>query len=107
YRRKPVYFLGVALFLAGSALSGQAQNMTQLILFRALQGTGAGAVGPVTFTIIGDIFSLEQRARMQGFFSSAWGASSVLGPLVGRLLVDNVSWRWVVCLNLPLGLLAV
>lgn len=107
YGRKPIYFLGVALFLAGSALSGQAQNMTQLILFRALQGTGAGAVGPVTFTIIGDIFSLEQRARMQGFFSSVWGVSSVLGPLVGGFLVDNVSWRWVFYLNLPFGLLAV
>lgn len=107
YGRKPVYFLGVALFLAGSALSGQAQNMTQLILFRALQGTGAGAVGPVTFTIIGDIFSLEQRARMQGFFSSVWGVSSVLGPLVGGFLVDHVSWRWVFYLNLPFGLLAV
>lgn len=107
YGRKPIYFLGVALFLIGSALSGQAQNMTQLILFRALQGTGAGAVGPVTFTIIGDIFSLEQRARMQGLFSSVWGVSSVLGPLVGGFLVDRVSWRWVFYVNVPFGLLAV
>ncbi|MCZ2096446.1 MAG: MFS transporter [Anaerolineae bacterium] len=107
YGRKPIYYLGVTLFLAGSVLSGQAQNMTQLILFRALQGTGAGALMPVTFTIIGDIFSLEQRARMQGFFSSVWGISSVIGPLVGGFLVDNVSWRWVFYLNLPFGLLAV
>ncbi len=97
----------MTLFLAGSVLSGQAQNMTQHILFRALQGTGAGALMPVTFTIIGDIFSLEQRARMQGFFSSVWGISSVIGPLVGGFLVDNVSWRWVFYLNLPFGLLAV
>ena len=107
YGRKPIYYLGVTLFLAGSALSGQAQNMTQLILFRALQGTGAGAVGPVTFTIIGDIFSLQQRARMQGLFSSVWGVSSVIGPLVGGFLVDHVSWRWVFYVNVPFGLLAV
>lgn len=107
YGRKPIYFLGVTLFLIGSALSGQAQNMTQLILFRALQGTGAGALGPVTFTIIGDLFTLEQRARMQGLFSSVWGVSSVLGPLVGGFLVDHVSWRWVFYLNVPFGLLAV
>ncbi|MCC6798864.1 MAG: MFS transporter, partial [Anaerolineae bacterium] len=107
YGRKPIYYLGVTLFLTGSVLSGQAQNMIQLILFRALQGTGAGALMPVTFTIIGDIFSLEQRARMQGFFSSVWGISSVAGPLVGGFLVDHVSWRWVFYLNLPFGLLAV
>lgn len=107
YGRKPIYYLGVTLFLSGSVLSGQAQNMTQLILFRALQGTGAGALMPVTFTIIGDIFTLEQRARMQGFFSSVWGVSSVIGPLVGGFLVDHVSWRWVFYLNLPFGLLAV
>jgi EmrB/QacA subfamily drug resistance transporter len=107
YGRKPVYWLGVLLFLTGSALSGQAHNMSQLIGFRAIQGLGAGALMPITFTIIGDIYTLEQRARMQGFFSGVWGISSVVGPLIGGFLVDNVSWRWVFYLNIPFGLLAV
>jgi MFS family permease len=81
--------------------------MSQLIVFRAIQGLGAGALMPVTFTIIGDIYTLEQRARMQGLFSGVWGISSVVGPLVGGFLVDNVSWRWVFYLNIPFGLIAV
>src|SRR5690606_37257566 len=107
YGRKPIYYLGVTLFLVGSVLSGQAQDMTPLILFRALHGIGASAVAPGTFSIVGDMLSLDQRARMQGFFSSVWGVSSVIGPLVGGFLVDHVSWRWVFYLNLPFGLLAV
>jgi len=107
YGRKPIYIGGIFVFLAGSALSGQAQDMTQLIAFRALQGLGAGALMPVTFTIIGDIFSLEQRARMQGLFSGVWGVSSIVGPLMGGFLVDNVSWRWVFYLNVPFGIVAV
>ncbi len=107
YGRKPIYWLGVLLFLTGSALSGQAHNMSQLIVFRAIQGLGAGALMPVTFTIIGDIYTLEQRARMQGLFSGVWGISSVVGPLIGGFLVDNVSWRWVFYLNIPFGLMAV
>ncbi|MGH2542970.1 MAG: MFS transporter, partial [Ardenticatenaceae bacterium] len=107
YGRKPVYLAGVFLFLLGSALSGQANSMGQLVLFRAVQGLGAGAVLPITFTIIGDIYTLEQRARMQGFFASVWGFSSIVGPLVGGFLVDNSSWRWIFYLNIPFGLLAV
>lgn len=106
YGRRPIYLLGVALFLAGSALSGQAHNMTQLVVFRALQGLGAGALLPMAFTIIGDIYTLEQRARMQGLFSGVWGISSVVGPLIGGFLVDNVSWRWVFYLNVPFGLVS-
>ncbi|NLX10152.1 MAG: MFS transporter [Chloroflexi bacterium] len=106
YGRKRVYFVGVAFFLLGSLLCAQAQSMTQLVLFRGVQGVGAGAVLPVTFTIVGDIFTLKQRARMQGFFSSVWGISSVAGPLIGGFLVDNVAWQWVFYLNLPFGLLA-
>lgn len=106
YGRKPIYLLGVFLFLTGSALSGQARNMTQLIAFRAIQGLGAGALLPMAFTIIGDIYTLEQRARMQGFFSGVWGISSIVGPLIGGFLVDNVSWRWVFYLNIPFGLVA-
>jgi EmrB/QacA subfamily drug resistance transporter len=107
FGRKRVLFVGIGLFLLGSVLSGAAPSMVVLILFRALQGLGAGAVMPVTTTIIGDIFTLEQRARVQGVFSSVWGVASVIGPLLGGLLVDNVGWRWIFYLNLPVGALAV
>jgi EmrB/QacA subfamily drug resistance transporter len=107
FGRKHVLFAGIGLFLLGSITSGAAPSMQALIVFRAIQGLGAGAVFPVTSTIIGDIFTLEQRARMQGLFSSVWGISSVLGPLVGGTLVDNVGWRWIFYLNLPVGLVAV
>jgi EmrB/QacA subfamily drug resistance transporter len=107
FGRKPILFAGIGLFIAGSVTSGAAPNMLFLILARALQGLGAGAVQPVTVTIIGDLFSLEQRARIQGFFSSVWGVSSVIGPLVGGLFVDNVGWRWIFYINLPFGALAV
>ena len=107
YGRRPIYLGAMALFMIGSALSGQAQTMPQLIIFRAIQGMGAGGLLPLAFTIIGDIFTFEQRAKMQGLFSSVWGVSSVIGPLIGGFLVDQVSWRWVFYLNIPFGLLAV
>lgn len=106
YGRKPIYLIGIVFFLLGSGLSGQAHSMPQLIAFRAIQGLGAGALMPMAFTIIGDIYTLEQRAKMQGFFSGVWGVSSVVGPLVGGFLVDAVSWRWVFYLNIPFGLIA-
>jgi MFS family permease len=95
FGRKRVLFVGIGLFLLGSVLSGAAPSMVLLILFRALQGLGAGAVMPVTTTMIGDIFTLEQRAHVQGVFRSVWGVASVIGPLLGGLLVDNVGWRWI------------
>ncbi|MBE3562014.1 MAG: MFS transporter, partial [Ktedonobacteraceae bacterium] len=79
YGRKPVFLVGSGLFLLGSVASGMAQSMEQLILFRALQGLGAGAVMPIVLTIIGDIFALEERARVQGLFSGVWGISSIVG----------------------------
>lgn len=106
YGRRPVYMVAMALFLGGSMLSGQAHSMTQLILFRALQGLGAGGLGPLAFTMIGDMFTFAQRARMQGLFSSVWGVSSVIGPLLGGVLVDQFSWRWVFYVNVFPGLLA-
>ena len=106
YGRKPVFMAGAGLFLLGSVLCGIAQSMEQLILFRAIQGLGSGAVFPITMTIIGDVFTLEQRARVQGVFSSVWGVSSVVGPAVGGFITDHASWRWIFYLNLPTGLAA-
>ena len=104
--RKPVFMVAMALFLVGSVLCGQAQNMGQLIAFRALQGLGAGGLMPLAFIMIGDIFSFEQRARMQGLFSGVWGVAAIIGPLLGGFLVDNVSWQWVFYVNLVPGVLA-
>lgn len=106
FGRKPVFLLGTTLFLAGSALCGLAQSMTQLVIFRALQGLGAGAIMPITLTIVGDLFTLEQRARLQGLFSGIWGFSSVVGPMLGGYLTDRWHWRWVFYVNLPPGLLS-
>lgn len=80
--------------------------MEQLIGFRALQGIGAGGLLPVTFTIIGDIFSIEERAKIQGWISSVWGISSLVGPLLGGYFVDSLNWRWVFYFNIPFGLLS-
>ncbi|MEW5762896.1 MAG: MDR family MFS transporter [Bacillota bacterium] len=107
YGRRVVFAWGAAIFLAGSALCGLAQNMVELIIFRGIQGLGAGAVLPVTITIIGDIFTLEQRARMQGLFSSVWGVSAIIGPGLGGLIVDYLDWRWVFYINLPLGIISI
>lgn len=106
YGRKPLFLFGTTLFLLGSIASGSAQTMEQLILFRAIQGLGAGAVLPIVLTIIGDIFALEERAKIQGLFSGVWGLSSVVGPAVGGLIVDHFSWRWVFYINVPFGLVS-
>ena len=107
YGRKRVYLISMGLFLFGSVLCGLARSMEQLILFRAVQGLGAGGVLPLAFTIVGELFTLEQRARMQGLFSGVWGVSAVIGPLIGGFLVDQVSWHWVFWINLFPGLLSV
>jgi EmrB/QacA subfamily drug resistance transporter len=106
YGRKPLVLFGIGLFLLGSAACGGAQSMIQLIIFRAIQGLGAGAVLPIVLTIIGDIFSFEERARIQGLFSGVWGISSIIGPALGGLIVNYLSWRWVFFINLPIGLLS-
>ena len=106
YGRKPVYLCGIFLFLLGSVLCGASQNMVALIAFRTIQGLGAGAVQPVAITIVGDIFELETRARVQGLFGVVWGTSAVVGPAVGGLLTDLASWRWVFYVNLPFGIIA-
>jgi EmrB/QacA subfamily drug resistance transporter len=104
YGRRLLYQIGIAIFLLGSALSGMSTSMTQLVIFRALQGLGAGALVPLGMTIIGDIYTVTERAKMQALFSGVWGLSSVIGPVVGGFITDQLSWRWVFYINLPVGL---
>ncbi|HKX06296.1 MAG TPA: MDR family MFS transporter [Methylomirabilota bacterium] len=104
--RRPAYLGGLFVFLLGSALAGLSQSMEQLIVFRAVQGLGAGSLITIGMTIVGDLYGMERRARMQGYFSSVWGVASLVGPLIGGLLTDRVSWRWVFFINLPFGILA-
>jgi EmrB/QacA subfamily drug resistance transporter len=105
--RRPVMFLGIALFLVGSVLCGLAWNMPVLIAARAVQGLGAGAVQPMSITILGDLYSVEERARVQGYVAAVWGAASVVGPALGGVFSQYLSWRWIFFVNLPVGALAV
>lgn len=106
YGRRIIYHVSVALFLIGSALCGVADSFEQLILFRAIQGLGAGGVQPIAITIIGDIFTLEERGRIQGLFSGVWAVASLIGPLLGGWITDTLSWRWIFYLNIPFGLVS-
>ena len=106
YGRRTMYLTGLVVFLGGSALSGLARTMTELIAFRMLQGLGAGSLITLGMTIVGDLFQLERRAKMQGYISGVWGVASLVGPLLGGLLTDYVSWRWVFYINLPFGAIA-
>ncbi len=102
--RKPVLLAGVAIFLAGSLACGHARSMVALIAWRAVQGLGAGAMQPVTFTIVGDLFDVHERGRMQGVFGAVWGLAGLVGPLVGGAIVHTVGWRWIFWINLPFGI---
>ena len=104
--RKPIMLVGIGLFVLGSIFCGIAWSMPALIAFRALQGLGAGAVQPTAMTIIGDIYSVAERARVQGYVASVWALSSVVGPTLGGLFVDFLNWRWIFFVNVPLGALA-
>jgi EmrB/QacA subfamily drug resistance transporter len=106
FGRRPVFLLGLTIFLGGSALSGLSRSMVELIGFRMLQGLGAGSLITVGMTIVGDIFPIERRARSQGYLSGVWGVASLVGPLLGGFLTDHVSWRWVFYINLPFGAVA-
>ena len=103
--RKPVVLGAIGLFLVASALAGASHSMLQLIIFRGLQGLGAGGIMPVVLTILGDIFTLKERARIQGFFSAVWGSASLAGPWLGAHLVLHFGWRSVFYINFPLALL--
>jgi len=107
YGRKRVFYIGAGLFLIGSTLCGFSGNMLTLILFRALQGFGAGAVQPIATTILGDIYTPTERAHVQGLVSSVFGVSAVLGPSLGAFLVEQVSWQFVFWVNLPIGIAAI
>jgi len=106
YGRKPVLLVGIAVFLVGTVLCGLAWSMPSLIAFRLLQGVGAGAIQPVGLTVVGDLYSVQERGKIQGYLASVWGISSVLGPLAGGLIIQHLSWSWIFWINLPVGLVA-
>ncbi|MGA8248701.1 MAG: MFS transporter [Nocardioides sp.] len=106
YGRKPLMLLGVGLFVAGSLLCGVAWGMTSLIVFRLAQGLGAGAIQPIGMTILGDIYTLQERAVVQGYLASVWAMAALIGPTLGGVFSDTIGWRWIFYVNLPLGLAA-
>jgi len=101
--RKPLFIVAITIFLAGSALCGLAQNMVQLVVFRAIQGVGAGGLFPLTLAMVGMLVPPRDRGRYQGLIGSVFAAASIIGPLVGGFIVDNFSWRWIFYVNLPVG----
>jgi EmrB/QacA subfamily drug resistance transporter len=104
--RLKIYLVSVVIFLAGSALCGAARTFEQLVIFRALQGTGAGGVMPISVTLVGDIYTLEERGRIQGLFSGVWGIASLVGPIVGGIVTDLLSWRWIFYFTIPFGIIS-
>src|SRR5687767_12428733 len=103
YGRRPLLMIGISLFLLGSFLSGLSQEMWQLILFRGIQGLGAGALFPISLAVIGDLFTPQERGKYQGLFGAVFGISALIGPALGGFLTDVVSWHWVFFVNLPIG----
>jgi EmrB/QacA subfamily drug resistance transporter len=106
YGRKPIFMIGIVIFLIGSALSGLSQNMAMLILFRGIQGIGAGALFPVALAIIGDLFTPAERGKYQGLFGAVFGVAFVAGPLIGGWLTENTGWHWIFYVNIPIGIAA-
>lgn len=107
YGRKDMLCIGIVIFLIGSSLCGISVNMYELIVFRAIQGIGSGAIFTVTYTIVGDIFEISERAKVQGWLSSVWGVSSLIGPFLGGFLIDTLSWHWIFFINVPFGILSI
>ncbi len=106
YGRRPLLLIGIVVFLLGSVLSGLSQSMGELIIFRGLQGLGAGAIFPIALSVIGDLFSPAERGRYQGLFGAVFGLSFIIGPFLGGFLTDNLSWHWIFYVNLPIGIAA-
>lgn len=106
FGRKPVMYSGITTFLIGSLLSGSAHSMSQLIIFRAIQGIGGGAMQPMGLTIAGDIFTLEERAKTTAVFGAVWGFAGIIGPFLGAAIVHVLSWPWIFYINIPFGLIA-
>ena len=106
YGRKPMLMIGVTIFLIGSALSGLSQDMGQLLLFRGIQGLGAGALFPIALAVIGDLFTPQERGKYQGLFGAVFGISFIVGPFLGGVLTDNVGWHWIFYVNIPIGIVS-
>jgi EmrB/QacA subfamily drug resistance transporter len=106
YGRKPIFMIGIVIFLIGSALSGLSQNMGMLILFRGIQGIGAGSLFPVALAVIGDLFTPKERGKYQGLFGAVFGIAFVAGPLIGGFLTENYGWHWIFYVNIPIGIVA-
>ncbi|MBM3345251.1 MAG: MFS transporter [Betaproteobacteria bacterium] len=104
FGRKRVFVAGILMFLAGSVLCGFAWSMPSLVVFRFLQGVGAGAVQPLAITLVGDLYAIEERGRTQGYVAGVWGLSSIIGPLGGALIVQHLHWSWIFWINAPFGL---
>jgi EmrB/QacA subfamily drug resistance transporter len=106
YGRRSVLLVGIVIFLLGSILCGFAWSMPALIIFRLIQGLGAGAIQPVSITVVGDLYAAHERGKVQGWLASVWGISSVIGPLAGGLIIQHVSWAWIFWINVPIGVAA-
>jgi EmrB/QacA subfamily drug resistance transporter len=106
YGRKPIMLIGIAIFVVGSIFAGFAWSMPSMILFRLIQGIGAGAVQPVALTIVADLYPAHERGKVQGWLASVWAFSAVVGPLAGSLIIQDLSWAWVFWINAPIGLAA-
>ncbi|MGN8648263.1 MDR family MFS transporter [Gracilibacillus sp. HCP3S3_G5_1] len=105
FGRKPIFIIGVIIFLVGSIFCGLAPTMGALIVFRLIQGLGAGAIQPIVTTIVGDLYTVKERAKVQGYLASVWGISSVIGPLLGGIIVQFIDWAWIFWMNIPIGII--
>src|SRR5215469_13392641 len=107
YSRRRLMLIGIGIFVVGSTLCGAAQSMEALVLFRAIQGLGGGAIYALSFIVVGVLYLPRERAKIQGIISGIWGIASILGPLAGGIIVDHSSWRWAFFVNLPIAAIAV